>query len=1235
MNLVLDYESSALAAPQSFLNAMQTAVNILDSTILNNITVTIQVGYNDFYNNMITGLGASAEGSDLSGTFVSYTTLRAALASHETSTLDQTFVNSLPTTSSVNGTSGFYVPSAIEKALGMISPTAPGIDGVVGIGSGIPTSDLVGVALHELTHAMGREPGAGTFDLGRYTSPGVHLFSSGSTAPASYFSVDGGVTKLADYGQNSDPSDMLNSGVQGANDPFNEFYSGSTIQGLTTVDKQQLDALGFNVTPSATGTPSTTTSSLIASSPTVTANGTSTTTLTVTVKDASGNVVAGTAVTLSGSGTANSFGAISGTTDANGVFKTTLASTLAQNETITATEGGVQEQTSVSFVAGAPSATTSSLVANAPTVAADGTTTTTLTVTVEDANGNAVAGTAVTLSGSGSANNFGAISGTTNANGVFTTTLASSLVQNETITATEGSVSEHTSVSFVAGGPSAATSSIVASSPTVTADGISTTTLTVTVEDTQGHAVAGTAVTLSGSGSANNFGAISGTTNANGVFTTTLASSLVQNEIITATEGSAQEHTSVSFVAGAPSAATSSLVASSPTATANGTLTTTLPVTADGTSTTTLTVTVEDAHGNAVAGTAVTLSGSGSSNSFGAVSGTTDANGVFTTTLASTLAQNETVTATEGGVQEITSVSFVAGAPSAATSSLVAGSPTVTADGTSTTTLTVTVEDAHGNAVANTAVTLSGSGSSNNFGAISGTTNANGVFTTTLASTLVQNETITATEGSAQEHTSVSFVPPAMTGTVIQTDGSTSLTQVGTNYFLDNAGSGPELKSAGSPVTAGEFGGWTPIGAVQTTSGYDVAWKVAGADQYSVWSTDSNGNYISNNVANINGAVSGTNWALQTIETVFHQDLNGDGVIGIPSVSGTVIQTDGSTSLTQVGTNYFLDNAGSGPELKSAGSPVTAGEFGGWTPIGAVQTASGYDVAWKVAGADQYSVWSTDSNGNYISNNVANINGAVSGTNTALESIETIFHQDLNGDGVVGVPSVSGTVIQTDGSTSLTQVGTNYFLYDAGSGPELKSAGSPVTAGEFGDWTPIGAVHTASGYDVAWKDLTTGQYSVWTTDSNGNYLSNNVANINGAVSGTNMALESIETTFHQDLNGDGVIGIAPVATSPVATNQAAAAPAVGSGTVNVAAPGSGGSFVFDPNFGHVTITNDIVSAGIDVSHAVFADINALLTAAKDDGHGNVIITDAIHDTLTIQNMTTLQLHANQHDFHIV
>ena len=100
--------------------------------------------------------------------------------------------------------------------------------------------------------------------------------------------------------------------------------------------------------------------------------------------------------------------------------------------------------------------------------------------------------------------------------------------------------------------------------------------------------------------------------------------------------------------------------------------------------------------------------------------------------------------------------------------------------------------------------------------------------------------------------------------------------------------------------------------------------------------------------------------------------------------------------LTEAATEYFLYNAtGFGPILQFGGAVVLAGEsFGAWVPIGAVQTASGYDVAWKIPGANEYTVWSTDSNGNYI----ANIIGAVAGNDYALESIETTFNQDLNGD---------------------------------------------------------------------------------------------------------------------------------------------------------------------------------------------------------------------------------------------
>ena len=82
-----------------------------------------------------------------------------------------------------------------------------------------------------------------------------------------------------------------------------------------------------------------------------------------------------------------------------------------------------------------------------------------------------------------------------------------------------------------------------------------------------------------------------------------------------------------------------------------------------------------------------------------------------------------------------------------------------------------------------------------------------------------------------------------------------------------------------------------------------------------------------------------------------------------------------------------------------AGAAVVAGQFGAWTPIGTEQTATGYEVAWKVTGADQYGVWNTDSSGNYISN----ISGVVSGSDSMLETLETTFHQDLNGDGVADV----------------------------------------------------------------------------------------------------------------------------------------------------------------------------------------------------------------------------------------
>ena len=152
-----------------------------------------------------------------------------------------------------------------------------------------------------------------------------------------------------------------------------------------------------------------------------------------------------------------------------------------------------------------------------------------------------------------------------------------------------------------------------------------------------------------------------------------------------------------------------------------------------------------------------------------------------------------------------------------------------------------------------------------------------------------------------------------------------------------------------------------------------------------------------------------------------------------------MIESFGSTSLVQGGSNYFLyPNGGSAVELSYAGAPVVAGQFdqfgGPWAPIGAEQTASGYEVAWKVTGADQYTVWNTDNSGNYLSSAF----DVASGTSAALQSFETSFQQDLNGDGYIGLVlnGSSGGQTLTAGSSPTTLIGGPNDILIGGAGAD-------------------------------------------------------------------------------------------------------------------------------------------------------------------------------------------------------
>ena len=250
MIINLEFDSASQAAPASFRQAVQQAATILQSEFTNNVTININVEYNE--NNISAG---GAEGGPNGGLYESYQSVYNALTNENAlGSAD------LPNASSIQGASQVAVWDAELKALGLGS-TTDATDGTVDFSNAIPTSSLVGVALHELAHAMGRIPFGDSsgdpdiFDFYRYTSPGTRLFANNNPSAAAYFSLDGGNTTLAQYGLHSDPSDFLNSYSVGGDpaskytpeDPFNQYYDNATSQSLSAVDLIQMSALGFKL----------------------------------------------------------------------------------------------------------------------------------------------------------------------------------------------------------------------------------------------------------------------------------------------------------------------------------------------------------------------------------------------------------------------------------------------------------------------------------------------------------------------------------------------------------------------------------------------------------------------------------------------------------------------------------------------------------------------------------------------------------------------------------------------------------------------------------------------------------------------------------------------------------------------------------------------------------------------------------------------------------------------------
>ncbi len=1086
INLIFD--AAAMAAPAGFRAGIEQAAAILSATITNKITVNLNIDYSG------TGGGAAA-GPD-NGLFESYATVRSDLIANAAP--GDTAFNALPSGSKIQGQSQVAVWNAQLKLFGLLGANDTTTDdGSATFATDINPNLLVGVALHELTHAIGRVPYGSQpdiFDFYRFTSPGTYLFSGSNTAPSAYFSLNGGTTKLADFGVSSDPSDFLNSGVQGGNDPFNEFYSGSTLQSLTTVDKQILDALGFNLNPPGLAVVGDTLQAvqdganvLLLSSVAVNDPGSANlSSATIKIANGSGSAVAGDELFVIttggpvqngsvGNGVTASWNSTTGTLTLSGTANISvydaLLSEVSYTDTGTDTSSGSHPVRTVTWTindgTNSYNATSQVTVDRAPVAANSSATDTvgaTITATtaggvlsnVSDLDSDSVTVTAVsdTAHGAGTvgtslAGQYGHL--TLNADGSY------SYVADNTAAIGSGATGSHLQDVFtytVSDGNSGTANASIAitidRAPVVTATSVALST---------GH----TTVTASSLFSASDPDSDAITTYAlenTGPGHFVLSGTVIEpnNQEIDVSAAQLSQLTYESVPGAGPDTVQVRV--------SDGTL---------WSNWTSFTVTAP----------AATIQTDGSTT-------LTQFNGDYF--LAPT-GGGTGPEITQGGVAVTPGAFKAIGAVQ-----LAGGGYDVAWQEVGSNVFTIWSVDSQGHFLANIGNNLAGNS----------TTLEN--FETTFGQDLNGDGTIGP--------------PPPPPPTTISTDGTTKLDQIGNNYFLDSttgsAGAGPEITQGGVAVTPGAF---KAIGAVQLAGGgYDVAWQEVGSNIFTIWSVDSQGHFL----ANIGNNLAGNSTTLENFETTFGQDLNGDGTIGPPPPPPppppTTISTDGTTKLDQIGNNYFLDSttgsAGTGPEITQGGVAVTPGAF---KAIGAVQLAGGgYDVAWQEVGSNVFTIWSVDSQGHFL----ANIGNNLAGNSTTLENFETTFGQDLNGDGTIGPPPPPPpTTISTDGTTKLDQIGNNYFLNSttgsAGAGPEITQGGVAVTPGAF---KAIGAVQLAGGgYDVAWQEVGSNIFTIWSVDSQGHFL----ANIGNNLAGNSTTLENFETTFGQDLNGDGTIGPPP------------------------------------------------------------------------------------------------------------
>lgn len=255
---------------------------------------------------------------------------------------------------------------------------------------------------------------------------------------------------------------------------------------------------------------------------------------------------------------------------------------------------------------------------------------------------------------------------------------------------------------------------------------------------------------------------------------------------------------------------------------------------------------------------------------------------------------------------------------------------------------------------------------------------------------------------------------------------------------------------------------------------------------------------------------------------------------------------------------------------------------------------------------------------------------------SSFKSFEPVFYQNLVNDGVVD------QIINAGGKLELANSDSGSVTFSSSTGMlklDMPSTFTGQIVGFTGDGTLAGSdqidlVNIAYNSSIQTNSIYNGSTGVLSV-SNGSTV--DVLHFVGSYSLANFS-------FAGDGAGGTIVYDPPTVEQPVAASANSAMVHIigtdGSSGLNAGDGKSSGvdlaNFVFAPNFGQATISN--FKPGTDtvqIDHVIFAKMDALLAATSEDSHGNAVIMDAAHDSITFQNISAAHLLAHQLSFQFV